>query len=408
VLDSDFSTSTTLFSDSAGRKLITSINKNGYAYTFDRTNLSDGPLWRQYIAEGGECPTCGESSVSSGAFGQGTLYLAGATGTIGDSAYPGTVRALNPDTGAYLWSHATSGTVIGALAYANGVVYSGGGSVFEALDASTGKRLYSYDTGAQIYAGASIANGMAYVGNVNGDVVAFKVGIPVTPPADPTCPTGFTCADVGSPTPAGSDSVAGGVLTLNAGGAGLAGTGDAFRIAAKPAGGDVQVSARVSGLTGGTSATGVIVRQSLEPGSPYYAVLAKPGNTLAVQQRSVHGGRPARWSPSPGPRSRCISRCAASVTRCRPRRPRTARRTRWFPARTRPFRCPTPATQVSRRPLARRDLGDRHPVDDHAGAADRDADPPPPATACPSGWSCQDVGNPNLAGDQSLSARRGR
>lgn len=42
--------------------------KNGVLYTFDRNNLSAGPLWQDQVAHGGACPTCGEGTVSSGAF----------------------------------------------------------------------------------------------------------------------------------------------------------------------------------------------------------------------------------------------------------------------------------------------------------------------------------------------------
>ena len=60
------------------------------------------------------------------------------------------MRAENPTTGAYIWQHAAPSYVIGSLAYDNGMVLDGGGSVLEVLDAKTGARLYSYDTGAQI------------------------------------------------------------------------------------------------------------------------------------------------------------------------------------------------------------------------------------------------------------------
>ncbi len=89
--------------------------------------------------------------MSSGAFGGGTLFMAGNTGVIDGVGYPGTVNALNPATGAFAWQHAAPGSVIGALAYDNGMVFDGGGSYLEVLSATTGERLYSYDTGSQIY-----------------------------------------------------------------------------------------------------------------------------------------------------------------------------------------------------------------------------------------------------------------
>ena len=76
VTDSDFGTTPTLFSDASGNPMIVSINKNGYAYAFNRTNLAAGPVWMQQIAVGGACPTCGEGSISPGTFANGKLYLA--------------------------------------------------------------------------------------------------------------------------------------------------------------------------------------------------------------------------------------------------------------------------------------------------------------------------------------------
>ena len=51
------------------------INKNGYMYAFNRNSLSSGPIWQRQIAIGGDCPTCGDSSVSSAAaFGSNTHF----------------------------------------------------------------------------------------------------------------------------------------------------------------------------------------------------------------------------------------------------------------------------------------------------------------------------------------------
>jgi hypothetical protein len=51
--------------------------ENGIAYAFNRNDLNSGPVWQQRISTGGECPTCGDGGVSSGAFGNGLLYFAG-------------------------------------------------------------------------------------------------------------------------------------------------------------------------------------------------------------------------------------------------------------------------------------------------------------------------------------------
>src|SRR5262249_869297 len=62
VVDSDFGTTPTLFTDAKGNKLVISVNKNGYAYAFDRNNLGAGPVWQQQLAVGGQSPTDGDAS----------------------------------------------------------------------------------------------------------------------------------------------------------------------------------------------------------------------------------------------------------------------------------------------------------------------------------------------------------
>ena len=77
VLDSDWGTTPTLTTDAAGDQLLSVANKNGILYTFNRNNLSAGPVWQDQIAIGGDCPTCGDGTIASGIFANGTLYYAG-------------------------------------------------------------------------------------------------------------------------------------------------------------------------------------------------------------------------------------------------------------------------------------------------------------------------------------------
>ena len=62
VADSDWGTTPTLTTDAAGDQLLSVANKNGILYTFNRNNLSAGPVWQHQIAIGGNCPTCGDGS----------------------------------------------------------------------------------------------------------------------------------------------------------------------------------------------------------------------------------------------------------------------------------------------------------------------------------------------------------
>ena len=67
----------TLTTDAAGDQLLSVANKNGILYTFNRNNLAAGPVWQHQVAIGGICPTCGDGTIASGIFANGTLYYAG-------------------------------------------------------------------------------------------------------------------------------------------------------------------------------------------------------------------------------------------------------------------------------------------------------------------------------------------
>ncbi|GEM_PF-2096326 len=173
VTDSDWGTSPILFNDASGRGLVAGTNKNGITYAFDRTNVGAGPIWQRQIAVGGQCPTCGDGSASSGAFGQSTLYVAGGNTTVNSITYKGSVRALDPATGNVRWEHGAPGPVVPALAYTNGLIVDGAGPFLEVLDASTGAQLYNYPTGGTLYAAPSVSNGQIFTGGTDGSVYAF-------------------------------------------------------------------------------------------------------------------------------------------------------------------------------------------------------------------------------------------
>jgi outer membrane protein assembly factor BamB len=177
--DSDWGTTPVLFTDINGRQLVTASNKNGAVYAFDRGNL--GPVWQQQIAVGGPDPQrLGDGTISSVAFDGARIYAAGGNTTVNSVAVPGSVRGLNPATGAIIWEHASAGVVLPALSYANGLVVSGAGSHIEVLDAATGNLLYSYATGGAVYGAATISNGHIYASSTDGSVYAFA-NVPPTP-----------------------------------------------------------------------------------------------------------------------------------------------------------------------------------------------------------------------------------
>jgi polyvinyl alcohol dehydrogenase (cytochrome) len=178
VADNDWGNTPTLI----GGDLVAATNKNGINYTFQRSDITAGPVWQQRIATGGDCPTCGEGSVSSAAFDGSRLYTAGAQTTIDGTPYPGSVTAFDPATGGVLWSQGLQGYVIPALAAVNGLLMAGVGSNFTVLDAANGQTLFSYATGDSIFSPAAVSDGRVFIGSQDGYVYAFGLSSSTPPP----------------------------------------------------------------------------------------------------------------------------------------------------------------------------------------------------------------------------------
>jgi polyvinyl alcohol dehydrogenase (cytochrome) len=180
VPDSDFGSTPTLFSvtiNGVVHSLVGMQNKNGKFYAFDRANINTGPIWRATIAVGGSCPQCGQGGISPSAWDGKTLYVAGGSTSINGTQCKGSLRALNPASGAFIWQHCLlSGTVLGAVTEVPGVLAVGQGSYLILLSASSGLTLFRYQdttSGALFYGAASISNGVLYIGNQDGHLYAF-------------------------------------------------------------------------------------------------------------------------------------------------------------------------------------------------------------------------------------------
>src|SRR6185437_5965126 len=82
--------------------LIGACNKNGMFYAWNRANLAAGPVWSKQIANSSN----GFSACLTSAawdFAAKRLFIAGNDTVVGGVSVPGSVRAVDPNTGAYLW-----------------------------------------------------------------------------------------------------------------------------------------------------------------------------------------------------------------------------------------------------------------------------------------------------------------
>jgi RHS repeat-associated protein len=102
-------------------------------------------------------------------------------------------------------------------------------------------------------------------------------------------PSGWMDADVGAVGIAGSSSYANGAFTVSGGGIQLYGTADAFHFVYQTLSGDGSIVARVSIPAGTQTQAGVMIRQSLDAGSPNGASVAS-GSSVQFDVRTVEDG----------------------------------------------------------------------------------------------------------------------
>ncbi len=155
-------------------------NKNGIYYAFNRTNIHAGPVWTKRVANSGDCPQCGNGSISPSAWDGTSLYVGGGSTTIAGTSCAGSVRKLNPDNGSFIWEHCMqAGPVLGSVtATSSGVVAASQGSTVIVMNASTGTtvaRLTDNKSGSLLYAGPTISNGILFVGNLDGNLYAYSI-----------------------------------------------------------------------------------------------------------------------------------------------------------------------------------------------------------------------------------------
>lgn len=408
--DSDFDTSPILFTDTKGTPLVASVNKNGYIYVFNRKNVAAGPVWRQLIDIAGMCPICEQSSVSSDTIGQGRIYVAAGDSNIDGVNYRGSVQALDPTTGKFLWSHATTGSVIGALVYTNGLVIDGAGPDLEVLNATTGTRLYSYETGGSIYASPSVSRGQIFIGSSDGRLYAFGLPSAASAPSssDADCPTGWSCQDIGNPILVGSETNSSGTWTVKAGGTGITGTSDQLRFVSRSVSGDMRISAKLVSHeavgVGGPAQVGLMVRQTNDPASPYYSVLFTEHTGVVVQYRSSFGGeaiKDLQLTTASLPLYFKIERVSNQF-----QAGTSNDGTNYTLIRGSTVSMIMPTTVNAGLAVSSNNVETMSTAVYSAltiGLPDSSSRLPSPTTSCPTGWNCTDIGNPAILGGQSLS-----
>jgi outer membrane protein assembly factor BamB len=172
----------TLFAASVNgvqRSLLGLVDKNGSYYAFDRSKpFSLGPAWAAVVSEGGEDPESGHSSISPSAWDGTALYVAGGMTSIKGRSCQGSLRAVNPSSGRFVWELCLTNPVLGAVAAVEGLAVVGSGPDLLVIATSSGQVIFSYHHATtahlnQFWGAASISGGVIYAGNMDGTLLAF-------------------------------------------------------------------------------------------------------------------------------------------------------------------------------------------------------------------------------------------
>ena len=222
------------------------------------------------------------------------------------------------------------------------------------------------------------------------------------------CPAGWSCGDVGGALPLGQDNLnSSGTWNEVAGGGDIWGTADSFHFVDQTLSGDGTVRAQITSqqATDPWAKAGVMLRATTDPASPYYAVFATPGNGVAVQWRASQGGSTSQvLTPGAVPVYLMVARYTTTGSD-----PQTfysaytsADGVNWslVPGSTQALGLPQPLLGGFAITSHLQGTGGAVTLNSVSVAA---GEYPGPYLACPSGWSCADIGSATPAGGQTLS-----
>jgi outer membrane protein assembly factor BamB len=153
--DNDFGASPTLFQATINRRqvpMVAACNKNGRLYALRQNNLAAGPVWQRQIAVG---TANGSSACLTAPVWDGQrLFAAGTTTTVNGTRFRGSVRRLNPATGAVMWARGLAKPILGTPTLnGSGVMAAGsydtaGADVVYLINSATGRVLRTIPVGA--------------------------------------------------------------------------------------------------------------------------------------------------------------------------------------------------------------------------------------------------------------------
>jgi outer membrane protein assembly factor BamB len=179
ALDYDIGSTPDLFNATikgVAHAMVGFVSKDGVYYAFDRANIGVGPLWKATISIGGSGPETGNGSISAGAYDGTHLYQAGGQTTIAGQKCMGSLRALDPNTGKFIWQKCLGSPVLDPVIAVPGLVVVGWGNTMYVVNSANGTTLFAFQdksNNAKFWGAATISNGVLLDGSRSGKLYAF-------------------------------------------------------------------------------------------------------------------------------------------------------------------------------------------------------------------------------------------
>jgi polyvinyl alcohol dehydrogenase (cytochrome) len=152
--DDDFGGSPTLFTATVGGAqvpMVGACNKNGRYYALRQGDLAAGPVWQRALAKPNA--DAEKACLAAAVYDGSRLFVAAPSTTIGGRSFAGSVRRLDPSTGAVVWAHGLAKGVVGTPTLdGSGVLAAGsydttGPDVVYLLNAANGRLLRTLAVG---------------------------------------------------------------------------------------------------------------------------------------------------------------------------------------------------------------------------------------------------------------------
>jgi outer membrane protein assembly factor BamB len=195
VPDSDFGGSPTIFQANLGgtiTPMVGACNKNGKYYALRIDNLAAGPVWtfqagnpwNDPLGEAGGGVSGGGQCIAAAIWDGSRLFVASNATMIGDVSFGGSIRELDPATGAVIWNTGLPDAVYGSPSLNGaGVIalatYDEGPGQTAAylIDASNGSILKTISTSnVSTFAQPVFADEFLFVASINGRLTAYRIG----------------------------------------------------------------------------------------------------------------------------------------------------------------------------------------------------------------------------------------